>query len=120
MGHPILNPFGHVIKVNVTTLEYLKRYRYLRRHKQTGLKQIRPERARLFLELEPYGLDPRHYKLIGSDFSGPNVCRCFCKKCEGIAAELDHTPRPGPNPIVDAETDAIVKDIKRRRKKKRH
>jgi hypothetical protein len=118
-GHPILNPFGVVIKISRPTLTYLSRFRYLRRDRQSGLLQIRPERVKLFLELERNGLEPQHYVAIGRDFLGPMVVRCRCRDCEGIASDIDHTRPPGPNILEQDATAAIVKEIKKRRKKHR-
>ena len=55
-------------------------------------------------------------RLLGEDLSGPSWVLCACKDCRRRAAELDHTPLPGRNPLDDERTSALVREIVRHRK----
>ena len=54
--------------------------------------------------------------MLGEDLSGPSWVICACKDCQRRAAESDRAALPGRNPLDDARTEEIVREIVRRRK----
>lgn len=105
IGHEILNHLGQVITVPRSTLRFLDRYHFLRRDIPSGLLQFKPELTYLYLEME-------HDRVLGPDFSGPNVCFCKCDQCK---AKLYQDPE-GNGGREDDHTEQLVRRLKAQRK----
>jgi hypothetical protein len=63
----------------------------LRRDRETGLKQIKPDLIGFFHRLEKTTFHRELWAAIGPDFSGPSVVICPCQQCQGAAADLEDT-----------------------------
>ena len=109
--HPLVTPDGRTIRVPAFAIAKLRRLGALlgksNRLSPRIHKLLRPE-----FECLCGGL--RH--MLGEDLSEPSWVLCTCRSCRDKAAESDHTPLPGRNPVDDGGTAALVREIVRRRK----
>lgn len=79
-GHPIINPFGQVVRVSQRTLKALDMRGYLHRDPDTGLKGMDPKQYLIYADVER-GTD--HFYELGEECIGPNTVKCGCDQCKG-------------------------------------
>lgn len=116
-GHPIINPFGQVVSISQRSMRALDIRGYLHRDALSGLKSIDVTHYLVFLEMER-GTDL--FRELGEDCSGPNSVICYCEDClQREVSNIDKTPLPGRNKLMDDETSRIVQEVKAKYERRR-
>ena len=113
-GHEMLNHLGKAIRVTHRTIRALDMRNYLRRDRQSGLLQLRPEFYPLFKELERGDRHGGILRELGADCSGPNVPICRCRQCSGKVADLDHTRLS--DEYRQLKTDEVIAAVRAKRR----
>ena len=110
-GHPLVTPEGKTVRVPAFAFRKLRQLGAL-----LGNSNRLSPRVYEFVRHEFDCLGEGLGRLLGQDLSGPSWVLCACKDCQRKAAESDHTALPGRNPLDDARTEEIVREIVRKRK----
>jgi len=112
-GHAILNHNSERIHVTQRAIKEMDMRNFLRRDRESGLRQIKPEFVDIMAEME-YGT--RLMRELGSDFSGPAVPICTCPDCRRLESDLDRTLTPDEQLCrVHEESEAAVRAVRSKR-----
>lgn len=116
-SHEILNHRGEIIRVTRKALRGLDMRNYLKRNRETGMLQIKPEYYLVYLELECGDRPSFIYKELGRDMRGASTVACKCRDCQREAGQTDNTPIPGSRSgMTHADVTALVRNAIMKRK----
>jgi len=91
-GHPVVNPYGVVIRLPHTAFRRLRLLGLLERD-ENGLQRI-SDRIHELMHHDYDSIMGDLRQMLGKDFSGPEWVDCRCRDCRRFRAYFDRTRLP--------------------------